>query len=314
MLISLNFFITSSILAGDFDYIKEVLAINQARSDAVPLNGFDFERNSLIGSSEKYLLRTIGLDPGNSPTRLCEDADAGIALHYKTMEALYETLETLHNRSKRKKNQEDNPYQPLYIFRIGQDNLETLLGAASVSSQPIFETSSGKPYDASEHKNLIDCFVKIGVRTTNHKEILDDKARSLGLLKMCVILTKKTTDEDIIAIIESLYNLAEFIKSKGFLLPPELDSTQKQKHRAIPDQMFLSVAANGRLDTLLDKYKRYLGYDRHTELSESDIKYVAYTKKITSEFGAIPEPEEKDTIHKRRRTDSSMSTTSAVEN
>ncbi|MBY0280967.1 MAG: hypothetical protein K2W94_02295 [Alphaproteobacteria bacterium] len=186
-----------------------------------------------------------------------------------------------------------NPFYSVFVWKKTPTGEQEYMGAVGHGVQPSFGAVLGAGYKADEHADIIQSFVASGTRVLGEpredgaredKQVLDPTGKPLGLVSHYLYLKPTVGEEDLLGILESMYNAAVFAKGIGSLLPPENDATLGKQVRTVPHHTYMITNRGGAHDTILQKYTGLTGFVRHDAegLNQfySPAESVAYTRPV----------------------------------
>lgn len=186
-----------------------------------------------------------------------------------------------------------NPFYSVFIWKKMSTEDSEFLGAIGQGVQPSFGSVVGAGYNPVEHADIIQSFVDSRTRAygapkedggrEDDTQVLDPIGKPLGLVSHYLYLKETVSEEDLLSILESMYNLAVFAKSIGSLLPPENDATLLKQVRTVPHQTYMITDRGGKHDQILQKFDGLSGFLRHAAPGIDKFynrPLVAYTRLI----------------------------------
>ncbi|MBY0461805.1 MAG: hypothetical protein K2Q34_01315 [Alphaproteobacteria bacterium] len=199
-----------------------------------------------------------------------------------------------------------NPFYSVLVWKKTATGDLEYKGVVGHGVQPSFGAAVGAGYKIDEHADIIESFVASGTRALGEPkadggresdtQVLDSTGKPLGLVSHYLYLNDTVNEEDLLGILESMYNLAVFAKGIGSLLPPENDATLLKQVRTVPHQTYMITDRDGAHDAILQKYDGLTGFVRHAAPGMDkfyDRPLVAYARLIELPVSASTEAEEK---------------------
>lgn len=200
-----------------------------------------------------------------------------------------------------------NPFYSVFVWKKTATGDQEYMGVVGHGVQPTFGYEIGGGYDAIAHADIIQSFVASGTRVLGEPKedgsrddtpVLDlATGKPLGLVSHYLYLKPTVGEEDLLGILESMYNAALFAKGIGSLLPPENDPTLLKQVRAVPHQIYMITDRGGVHDTILQKYAGLTGLVRHDAEGLNQFyppaESVAYTRPLVVAVAASDEAEAK---------------------